>query len=67
MVALALGWLVGETLGPRAQSVDEEARWPETGIRALQDAGLTALTIPKNQGGLGFGLLALAAIQINLN
>lgn len=51
-----------EVLGPRAESVDAEARWPETGIRALQDAGLTALTIPKDQGGLGYGLLALAKV-----
>ena len=26
-----------EILGPEARSVDEERRWPEAGIRALQD------------------------------
>ena len=51
-----------DTLGPEAHSVDEERRWPEAGIRALQDMGLTALTIPKDQGGLGYGLLALARV-----
>ena len=51
-----------EILGPEAHSVDEERRWPEAGIRALQDMRLTALTIPKDQGGLGYGLLALARV-----
>ncbi len=51
-----------EILGPQARSIDEERRWPEAGIRALQDARLTALTIPKDQGGLGYGLLALAKV-----
>lgn len=51
-----------EVLGPEAQSVDEERRWPEPGIRALQDTRLTSLTIPKSQGGLGYGLLALARV-----
>ena len=51
-----------EILRPEARPIDEEGRWPETGIRGLQKAGLTALTIPKNQGGLGYGLLALAKV-----
>jgi len=50
------------TLGPEAHSVDEERRWPEPGIRALQDMRLTALTVPKDRGGLGYGLLALARV-----
>ena len=48
-----------EILGPEAHSVDEERRWPKAGIRALQDMRLTALTIPKDQGGLGYGLTQL--------
>ena len=51
-----------ETLQPEARSIDEEGRWPEAGIRALQETGLTALTIPEHQGGLGYGLLALAKV-----
>ncbi len=54
--------VAGAILGPEASSVDEERRWPEPGIRALQDMRLTGLTIPKDHGGLGFGLLALARV-----
>jgi len=54
--------VAGAILGPEASSVDEERRWPEPGIRALQDIRLTALTIPKDHGGLGYGLLALARV-----
>ena len=51
-----------EVLGPASRSVDEERRWPESGIRALQDMRLTGLTVPEAQGGLGHGLLALARV-----
>ncbi len=51
-----------EVLRPHARSVDEERRWPEPGIRALQATRLTALTIPKERGGLGYGLLGLARV-----
>ncbi len=51
-----------EVLRPEARSVDEEREWPESGIRALQDTRLTALTIAKSQGGLGYGLLGLARV-----
>ena len=54
--------VAAEVLGPQARSVDEEGRWPEPGIRALQDTRLTALTIPEDQVGLGYGLLALARV-----
>ncbi len=51
-----------EILRPEARSIDEDKRWPEVGIRALQELGLTALTVPKDQGGLGYGLLGLAKV-----
>ena len=43
-----------------AERVDREAIWPERSVRALQDAGLGGLVIPSDEGGLGFGLFALA-------
>jgi alkylation response protein AidB-like acyl-CoA dehydrogenase len=45
-----------------APSVDQEARWPERGLRALQKAGLGGLVIPEKYGGLGQGLLGLAQV-----
>jgi alkylation response protein AidB-like acyl-CoA dehydrogenase len=47
-------------IGPDADRVDQEARWPENGMRALQKAGLGGLVAPVSSGGLGFGLLGLA-------
>jgi alkylation response protein AidB-like acyl-CoA dehydrogenase len=43
-----------------AERVDREAAWPEASMRALQAAGLGGLVVPADEGGLGFGLLALA-------
>jgi alkylation response protein AidB-like acyl-CoA dehydrogenase len=40
--------------------VDRDARWPERSIRELQRAGLGGLVVPSGEGGLGFGLFALA-------
>ncbi|MBD1936227.1 acyl-CoA dehydrogenase family protein [Microcoleus sp. FACHB-68] len=42
--------------------VDQDACWPEQGIRAMQAAGLGGLVIPKAKGGLGQGLLALTQV-----
>jgi alkylation response protein AidB-like acyl-CoA dehydrogenase len=49
-----------DAIAPDADSVDQEARWPEPGLRALQAAGLGGLVAPASSGGLGFGLLSLA-------
>jgi alkylation response protein AidB-like acyl-CoA dehydrogenase len=35
---------------------DAEARWPEKSIRAISEAGLLGLTIPKQLGGSGSGM-----------
>jgi alkylation response protein AidB-like acyl-CoA dehydrogenase len=43
-----------------ASRTDEDARWPEENLRALQKAGLAGLVVPAAHGGLGQGLLALA-------
>lgn len=49
-----------DVLGPEAEKIDRAAQWPEAGMRALQQGGLTALVAPSNAGGLAYGLLALA-------
>lgn len=51
-----------EVIAPHALVVDREGRWPEPSIRALQKAGLGGLVVPKANGGLGLGLLALARV-----
>lgn len=51
-----------DVTAPDAPVVDREGRWPEPSIRALQKAGLGGLVVPKANGGLGFGLLALAQV-----
>lgn len=45
-----------------AVSVDRDATWPEEGLRAIQQAGLGGLVVPKELGGLGQGLLGLAQV-----
>jgi isovaleryl-CoA dehydrogenase len=54
--------VVDEVIRPRAEEVDREGRWPEHSLRALAQAGLLGLQVPKRHGGHGQGLLALAAI-----
>lgn len=49
-------------LRPEADRVDREGVWPEAGMRALREAGLTGLHVPARLGGHGLGLGALAAI-----
>lgn len=60
-VALA-GAIAGGVLAAQAEAVDREARWPEAGLRALQAAGLGGLLVPRHQGGLGHGLVALVKV-----
>lgn len=49
-------------IAPNAARVDSEARWPEESMRALADAGLLGLHVPKRLGGHEQGLLALAVL-----
>jgi alkylation response protein AidB-like acyl-CoA dehydrogenase len=51
-----------EVVAHDAVTVDREARWPERGLRALQDAGMGGLVIPEKLGGLGIGLLGLTRV-----
>ncbi len=45
-----------------AVAVDRDYKWPEESLRALQKAGLGGLVVPKELGGMGHGLLALAQV-----
>ena len=47
-------------VAPLAERTYNERRWPEEGIRALQQAGLAGLTIPRDMGGIGAGAYGLA-------
>ncbi|MEW8000592.1 MAG: acyl-CoA dehydrogenase family protein [Candidatus Thiodiazotropha endolucinida] len=45
-----------------ALDIDQQARWPEEGLRALQQAGIAGLTVPLEYGGLGHGSFAVAQV-----
>ncbi|MEX2670522.1 MAG: acyl-CoA dehydrogenase family protein [Phycisphaeraceae bacterium] len=51
-----------EVIDAEATAVDREGRWPERGLRALQEARLGGLVVPESAGGLGHGLFAVARI-----
>ncbi len=42
-----------EKFAPRAAAIDRDARFPTENYKDLRDAGLLAICIPKEQGGLG--------------
>lgn len=48
------------TVAAEAARVDQEAKWPEESIRAMQQSGLAGLVVPQEAGGLGQGLYGLA-------
>lgn len=54
--------VVREIVEPAAEMVDAEAKWPEKGIRALQQAGLGGLVVPEIHGGLGLGMEGLVSV-----
>lgn len=54
--------VVETSIAPHASRVDAECLWPSHSLRALGEAGLLALQVPRAQGGHGQGLQALAAI-----
>ncbi len=51
-----------EVVAVHADRCDREASWPQEGIRAMQAAGLAGLVVPRDCGGLGFGLGALTEV-----
>ncbi len=52
-----------KSIRPFAEQNDREARWPEEGMKALGEAGLLGLNVPKRLGGQEQGLQALAVIS----
>jgi isovaleryl-CoA dehydrogenase len=58
--------LADNILAPRAEAVDRDARWPSESMKALADAGLMGLHVPRRQGGLEQGLLALSVVTEEL-
>jgi len=61
-ILTAVSDLADRVVAPDAVEVDRAGRWPETGIRALQEAGLGGLVVSVEGGGLGQGLLALTRV-----
>ena len=51
---------VREGIAAEAAAVDRERRFPAASLRALGEAGLLGLTVPREHGGAGGGLAALA-------
>jgi alkylation response protein AidB-like acyl-CoA dehydrogenase len=49
-----------EKIAPRAAEIDETQEYPHDIFAAFRETGLTGLTIPKEYGGSGAGMLALA-------
>lgn len=54
--------LASGIVAEEAPDVDEHGKWPEHSIRAIQEAGLGGLVVPKECGGLGQGLYGLVRI-----
>jgi alkylation response protein AidB-like acyl-CoA dehydrogenase len=54
--------IASEVIGADARLVDQEARWPERGLRTLQRAGLGGLVVAKEHGGWGHGLEVLTKV-----
>lgn len=55
-----------QVLASETDSIDRDAIWPERSLRALADAGLSALHVPTRLGGHEQGLLALAVLTETL-
>lgn len=49
-------------ISENANDVDEQARFPSEGMKALADAGFYGVMIPTELGGMGEGLRTLAAV-----
>lgn len=58
--------IVERDIAPHAAEVDRLARWPAHSFAALKRGGLMGLHVPVDLGGLGQGLLALAALTDSL-
>jgi acyl-CoA dehydrogenase len=54
--------IADEVVGPAAQSVDEEGRFPRESFDALRRAGLLSLAVPQELGGAGATMSELAVL-----
>ena len=54
--------LAAKQIGPRAAEYDAKSEFPRESLDALRDAGLWALRVPKEYGGLGEDLLTTCII-----
>ncbi|HWB07230.1 MAG TPA: acyl-CoA dehydrogenase family protein [Verrucomicrobiales bacterium] len=54
--------ITGSVIASNAAEVDEAGRFPAESMKALADAGLWGLLVPKELGGMGEGLRTLAAV-----
>ncbi len=54
--------LAEEIAGPAADAVDRDARFPTEAIEALKKARMMSALVPREQGGLGCGMIELAAM-----
>jgi alkylation response protein AidB-like acyl-CoA dehydrogenase len=53
--------LAGSRIAPSAAEIDRESRFPDEQLRALGEVGALGLLVPREHGGAGAGLVALAA------
>lgn len=51
-----------QAIAPLASEIDRDSPWPRHSFRALAEAGLMGLHVPRRLGGQGQGLLALSLI-----
>lgn len=51
-----------EVVKAEAEAIDREARWPASGLRAMQEVGLGGLVVSETYGGLGHGLYGLTRV-----
>jgi alkylation response protein AidB-like acyl-CoA dehydrogenase len=54
--------LSARDIGPRAAEVDRTAQFPQASLNALRDAGLWAIRVPQQYGGLGLDLVTTCLI-----
>ncbi|MGK5728140.1 acyl-CoA dehydrogenase family protein [Streptomyces sp. URMC 124] len=58
--------VIRDVVTPLAREIDEAGRFPEEAVRALGDAGLLALTIPREDGGAGASADELGDVVLRL-
>ena len=54
--------LASTEIGPRAGECDAKAQYPEASLQSLREAGLWALRVPKEHGGLGEDFLTTCLV-----